>query len=116
MSHESNQVYYASGVFKVDYKSAWYKELRLLAQRWVEDKNFYFLEVRKVSNDNRGLQFVYYLPSLEGSSEKWEWPMRKKYNKELKDLYGEGFYAWDFYECDTPPQENVFVSKALPLI
>lgn len=67
MSHmseitQNERGYFSSGVFKVDYKAAGYKELLELARKRSKDENFYYLEVRKVSPDNRGLQFAYYMP------------------------------------------------------
>jgi hypothetical protein len=61
MSHEEKKCYYASGVFKVDFKSAGYKDLKELAVKWSQDSHFMFLEVRKVSQENWGIQFAYYV-------------------------------------------------------
>ncbi len=116
MSQETKKCYYASGVFKVDYRSAGYKDLKELAQKWAKDENFYFLEVRKVSNNNWWFQFVYYMPTIdEGNIEQNGGPIKNIYGKELKDLYPEGLYAYDYHESDVFNEENVLVSKALPL-
>ncbi len=47
------QCYYSSGVFKVDYKSAGYKDLIEIAKERSKDPDFYHLEVRRVSPENR---------------------------------------------------------------
>jgi len=54
-----NRKLFAAGVFKVDKKSAGYKDLYDLAQERKNDENFHELIVRRVSEDNYGIQFVY---------------------------------------------------------
>ena len=106
------QCYYASGVFKVDYKSAWFKDLFAIAQGWSKDEKFHYLEVRKVSPENRGIQFVYYDADAKGSSEKGG-VIRHIYKKQLLEKFEKWFYAWDYMECDENPQERVIVFKPL---
>lgn len=114
---EQKHPYYSSGVFKVDYESAGYKDLKKIATKRAEDENFYFLEVRKVSPNNWGIQFSYFNPNIleKDYIEKSEWPIRHIYKKELSALYGDWFYARDYTEWNKTPTWNVIVSKAIPL-
>ena len=51
--------YYAAGVFKLDYTVAGFPDLLKVAQEWSKDPGFHELVVRKVSESNFGIQFVY---------------------------------------------------------
>jgi len=56
------------------------------------------------------------MPTIdEGNIEQNGGPIKNIYGKELKDLYPEGLYAYDYHESDVFNEENVLVSKALPL-
>lgn len=120
MSHmseitQNEKGYYASGVFKVDYKAAGYKDLLEVARRRSKDENFYYLELRKVSADNRWLQFVYFMPThAEDTESKWG-PIKNIYKKELQTLYDAWFYAWDYMESDEINPDRILVSKAIVL-
>jgi len=91
-SHGENH-YLAAGVFKIDSLTAGFPELSKIASEWAKDEGFYSLMVRKVSEENFGIQFVYY-KILEDEADR---PV-KQYKKELQEKFGEGFYAWDYNE------------------
>ena len=114
---ETNKIwgYYASWVFKVDYKAAWYKELLEIARTRVKDTNFKYLELRKVSPDNRWLQFVYFdKVQSEDTESKW-WAIKNIYKKQLQELYAAWFYAWDYMESDEIDPDRILVSQAIVL-
>jgi hypothetical protein len=93
MSEENKTTYYmAAGVFKVDHFSAGFPDLQKIAKEWANDPGFYELIVRKVSEDNYGIQFLYYTVNPENKN-----PI-KDYKKELQNKFGKGLYAWDFNE------------------
>lgn len=114
MSH-TQKGYYASWVFKVDFKSAWYKELLEIARTRAQDPWFYHLEIRKVSPENRWIQFVYCIVADDVPSSQWWGAMRHTYKKQLQDTYGNGVYAWDYYESDEIDRDRIIVSKALTI-
>lgn len=51
--------YFASGVFTLDREDAGFDELKAIAQQWSDDPCFHELIVRKVSEQDFGIQFVY---------------------------------------------------------
>ena len=51
--------YFSAGVFKLDINRANYEELKAEAEKWSLDKCFHVLIIRKVSEKNYGIQFVY---------------------------------------------------------
>jgi hypothetical protein len=96
MSEKNKHSYYvAAGVFKVDYKAAGYPDLHTIAKEWAKDANFHELIVRKVSEDNFGIQFVYISSNPDQEN-------IKKYKQELLQKYPKdqngGMYAWDYNE------------------
>lgn len=50
------------GVLKFSHKKAGYPDVAKIAKEWSEDKNFYQVIIRKVSQDDFGIQFIYYNP------------------------------------------------------
>lgn len=97
----------SAGVFKVDKKFAGYKDLYAVAQERKKDENFYELIIRNVSEDNYGIQFVYY--EDEYSEDK----IAKIYKKQLEQLYGKGLYAWDVASSNGPVNDTLVVLKSL---
>ncbi|MFN7160580.1 MAG: hypothetical protein ACK4NC_03145 [Candidatus Gracilibacteria bacterium] len=83
--------YFAVGVLKIDYRTAGYAEIRKVAQEWAQHKEFKQIIVRKVSQDNYGIQFVYmsYDPLC---------PRIKMFRESLKEKFGDGLYAHDYQE------------------
>lgn len=53
------------GVLKYDFKTAGYPEVYKIAKKMSQDKNFLQLLVRKVSQENWGIQFIFALPKEE---------------------------------------------------
>ena len=100
----------ASGVFKLDYKVAGYPDLKKVAPEWAKNPCFYGLIVRKVSESNFGIQFVYLSESpCKGKM--------KEYRNELENRFGK-VYAVDYHESiDTSPNndilDDIVVMKAL---
>ncbi|MBP6909995.1 hypothetical protein KBC03_00100 [Patescibacteria group bacterium] len=106
---------FAAGVFKVDYKSAGYKDLYELAQERKKDENFYELIVRRVAEQNYGIQFVYIDHNLVSAEKVTTDSYDNKmtaYKKQLHDKYGKGFYAWDYYATDEGYDDNLIVLKS----
>lgn len=114
MSEKKYKQYVAAGVFKVDYKAAGYPDLLKLAQEWAQDPHFYELIVRKVSEDNFGIQFVYISNDPENSN-------IKKYKKDLLEKYPKeagGVYAWDYHESsiDTDGKDKIIESDMIVVL
>lgn len=84
--------YFAVGVLKVDYRTAGYAELRKVAQEWAQHKEFKQIIVRKVSQDNYGIQFVYF--SYDPLCVRI-----RTFRDNLKEKFGEGLYAHDYQEA-----------------
>lgn len=117
MSDTKYKHYIAAGVFKVDYKAAGYPDLLKIAQEWAQDPNFYELVVRKVSENNFGIQFVYISKDPDKEN-------IKNYKKALLEKYPKdegGVYAWDYNESvsesdtdkDFPYSDMIVVLKSL---
>lgn len=64
-SINSRDYHLVVGVLKYDFKVAGYPEVYKLATEMAKDKNFLQLFVRKVSQENWGIQFTYALPKEE---------------------------------------------------
>lgn len=92
--------YFVIGVLKVDYRTAGYAELRKVAEEWALHKEFRQLLVRKVSQDNYGIQFIYmsYDPAC----------LRIKFFRDaLKEKFGDGLYAHDYQEGTDQGDEHI---------
>lgn len=114
-TYKTTQKYVAAGVFKIDYMSAGFPELKKIAQEWAKDSNFYELIIRGVSEKNYGIQFVYISDNARDEN-------IKKYKNELIEKFGRekgGLYAWDYnegtYESDEdePKLDEIVVLKGL---
>lgn len=105
---------FAAWVFKVDKKSAWYKDLYDLALERKNDVHFHELIVRRVSEDNYGIQFVYIDNNAEGDTT-MNSPENKmsSYKQQLHDKFGKWFYAWDYYSTDDSYEDNLIVLKSV---
>jgi hypothetical protein len=121
--NKQNQTrYFASGVFKVDYRVAGYKDLLEVARDWAsKDSNFLYLSVRTVSQQNYGIEFIYSCNVEAGEKDDFN-PM-KDYKNQLLNMFGKsnenthGVYAWDYnqliYESDQDLPESVIKFEGL---
>ena len=82
--------YFAAGVFKIDYTKAGFPDLMKVALEWSKDPGFHELVVRKVSESNFGIQFVYIGQNRERG-------FIAKFRNELVERFG-GVYAVDYNE------------------
>lgn len=111
---KKHYIYYSTWVFKIDAKSAGYKELMSIAKEWSKDENFYHLEIRSVSWSNLGIQFTYYDPNIEFEvNQNKDWPIVSKYKKELVEKFWSGLFARDYVQRNEKYQDRVIISKAL---
>jgi hypothetical protein len=114
-SSDRDKYYFSAGVFKIDQLSGGYPDLKRIVDDWAKDENFYELIIRKVSEENYGIQFVYFTDQIDPNLPR---PM-KAYKKELERRFGKGFYAWDYNESTEDKLERIpqylIVSKKLEL-
>lgn len=54
------------GVVKFSHKKAGYPDISKIAIEWSKDPNFYQVIIRKVSRDDFGIQFIYYVADENG--------------------------------------------------
>jgi hypothetical protein len=95
MSEKVIEYYFAAGVFKFDHFTVGFPDLQKTVTEWNErDPHFVSLIVRKVSEDNYGIQFVYYR-KFEGASDIYD-PMKDFKNELIEKFSRKAFYAWDF--------------------
>lgn len=95
--------YLSCGVIKFDYKAAGYPDVMKIAREWAQDENFHELIVRKVSEENFGIQFVY-------AAENSKTYVVEDLRKELVKRFGKGIYAWDIEESTKDSFEDGFDS------
>lgn len=79
----------AIGVIKFPYKKAGYPDILKIANEWCKDPNFYQVIVRKVSESDFGIQFIYYTDKLDGKSLSSDF--EEKYLSKLRPI----LYAYD---------------------
>jgi hypothetical protein len=110
MSEENNFHYLATGVFKIDSMYAGFPDLEKIAQEWAKDECFYELIVRKVSESNYGIQFLYFTTDLENDN-----AISKRYKAELMEKFDgkKGVYAWDFHESSSTTEEGLNKTKRI---
>ncbi|MBX7145581.1 MAG: hypothetical protein K1X79_14110 [Oligoflexia bacterium] len=88
--HVSDRGYCAAGVFKLDYTVAGFPDLIKVAREWSKDPGFHELIVRKVSESNFGIQFVYIGQNRDRG-------FIAKYRNDLEKRFG-AVYAVDYNE------------------
>lgn len=89
----SDRSYCAAGVFKLDYTVAGFPDLLKVAQEWSKDPGFHELIVRKVSDSNFGIQFVYIGQDRESG-------FIAQFRRELEKRFG-SVYAVDYNESSS---------------
>lgn len=82
----------AIGVIKFSQEKAGYPDVKKVANAWVNDKNFKQVILRKVSKDDYGIQFIFYVEDFEEKNGFGSW-FREKYLEPNR----ENIYAWDIY-------------------
>lgn len=82
--------HFSAGVFKVDHTVAGYKELHDVAVQRSLDPWFYLLLIRKVSQYNHGIEFVYMSEDQTRTID--------HYRHDLEQLFGRG--QWGVYAVD----------------
>ena len=92
--------YCSAGVFKLDIEQVGFDELKKIAKEWSSDKCFHELIVRKVSDKDYGIQFVYISDDL--STDKIV-----EYEKKLNSKYK---VSVDY--CNVYNTEGIIVMKA----
>jgi hypothetical protein len=79
----------AIGVVKLSYKKAGYPDVKKIADSWAQDPDFFQVIVRKVSQDDFGIQFIYLSSEIEGI--KFNSDFMSKFIDPIKD----SIYAYD---------------------
>ncbi len=93
--------YFASGVWKLAIEKASFKDLKSMAQKWAQDPCFYELIIRKVSDKDFGIQFVYVAKGEDHKN-------ISEYERELREEFGD-VKAVDLCErTSNDPSENIF--------
>jgi hypothetical protein len=87
--HDGAECGSAIGVIKFSFKKTGYPEVLKIAKEWAKDPNFYQVIIRKVSQDDFGIQFVYF--NREITDPKLVKDFREVYIEPLK----ESLYAYD---------------------
>ncbi|MBI2357227.1 hypothetical protein HYV12_04220 [Candidatus Dojkabacteria bacterium] len=88
-SHDGAECGSAIGVIKFSYKKSGYPDILKIAQDWSKDPNFYQVIVRRVSQDDFGIQFIFFSKELNDPKVKGDF--KDKYIDPIKDL----LYAYD---------------------
>lgn len=79
----------AIGVIKISYKKAGYPDIKKIADQWAQNPDFYQIIIRKVSQDDFGIQFIYFSEKID--EDKFSTFFRSTFVEPIKDL----IYAYD---------------------
>ena len=105
--------YFAAGVFIINHRAADLPDLLAVAREWLGNDNFCELVVRRVSERDCGIQFVY-------MSTDYGCTRIKKYQLDLVTRFGATFCSSDFCEYDSSgdcakPFEGLVRLRASPV-